>query len=73
MHLLDMVTLVFLGLGPLVCALVPVEMFQLCAVSPSMVEEILALVFTARKHHASIKLGGTDGWTLYTYVVLAGE
>ncbi len=53
-RLLDMVTLVFWGLGPLVCALVPVEMFQSCRAPPSTVGGILALIFAARKHRAGI-------------------
>jgi hypothetical protein len=54
-HLPSMVTSMFWGPGPLVCALVPVEMLPPCAEPASGVGVILALIFAARKHHAGLK------------------
>jgi hypothetical protein len=50
-----MVTSMFWGPGPLVCALVPVKMLPLCAEPASGVGVIIALVFVVRNCHAGLK------------------
>jgi hypothetical protein len=55
MHLPGMVTSMFWGPSPLVCALVPVEMLRPCAEPASGVGVILALVFAARNCCAGLK------------------
>jgi hypothetical protein len=52
---LCMITSMFLGPGPLVCALVPVEMLQLGAAPASRVGAMLASMLAARKCRAEVK------------------
>ena len=53
-HLPGMMTSMFWGPGPLVCALVPVEMLQPCAAPGLMVGEMPALISMARKRCAGV-------------------
>ena len=53
-HLPGMMTSMFWGPGPLVCALVPVEMLQPCAAPALRVGAMLALISTARKRRAGV-------------------